>query len=152
MNGLNSHILLDTNIFLDVIGGFDEKDAVSSKQILEFVKNGEKLGVIISPVLTEIYYLISRKKDENEAKKYLKMILSIPNIQIIPIGREEAIKAGSIYHKYNKGQKHKDWLSVVDCLIIASSFYLESSIVCSWDTRFEQVTDVTINKPCDIVT
>ncbi|MBW2976010.1 PIN domain-containing protein [Candidatus Woesearchaeota archaeon] len=151
MSGSNNSLLLDTNIFLDVIGGFDERDAIISKQVLEDVKNGKKIGIIIGPVLTELYYLISRAKNENEAKKYLKMILSLPNVQIIPIGREESIKAGSIYHKYNSGQKHKDWLSIVDCLIIACGCYLESSIVCSWDPRFKQVTETTICKPTDIV-
>jgi len=151
MNGLSELVLLDTNIFLDLIGGFEEKDTVSSKKLLDSIKAGEKLGIVIAPVLCELYYLISREGDEQEAQKFIKLILSIPNIQVFPIGQEEAIRAGWVYHKYNAGQKHKNWLSLVDCLIIASCFYLESSVVCTWDSRFEQVKDVSIYKPSEIV-
>ncbi len=143
----NKQVIVDSNIFLDVIGGFDDNDSTKSREILKKIENGIYKGLIIAPCLTEVYYQIANKSNDDQAKRVIKSILSMNNLEVIPIGREESLKAGMIWSKYNKGKKRNEWLSVVDCLIISIGALLEDVLVLTWDKKFNGVTDGNIVHP-----
>lgn len=150
MNQQNEQLIVDSNIFLDVIGGFDDNDSQKSRQILNKIEQGVYKGIIIAPCITEIYYQIANKADDNRAKEFVRTILSMNNLEIIPVGREESLKAGMIWSKYNKGKKRHEWLSVVDCLIISIGSLLDDVSVISWERKFTQINDVNIINPSSI--
>ncbi len=147
MSLLNNKIIIDSNIFLDVIGGFDNNDSLKSKEVLKKVEDGIYKGIVIAPCLTEVYYKIADKRDDLIAKQIIKNILSMNNLEIVPVGREESLKAGRIWSKYNKGKKRDKWLSIVDCLIISIASLLRNVPILTWDDRFNVVSDAKIINP-----
>jgi len=150
MSQLNNQVIVDSNIFLDVIGGFDDNDSTKSREILKKIEDGVYHGIIIAPCITEIYYQIANKSDDSHAKQFVKTILSMNNLEVIPVGREESLKAGMIWSKYNKGKKKHEWLSVVDCLIISIGSLLDGVSVLSWELKFRQIDDVKIVNPSSV--
>ncbi len=105
--------LLDTMALLAFFN--DEEGA----DFVEDLLNNEDDDLYISTItLTEIYYIYSRRVDEETAEERVKQLRY--NLKVVDIGGEEGIKAGR--YKINK-------IPIADALIAACAESVEAAVV-----------------------
>lgn len=143
-------LILDTNIieFLNNPYSNDSR-TIKAFEILKSIYDGKYDGVLIPPVILEIYYRISQSDDEQYANEFIKCLLSMPNITAIGITKDIGMFAGKLYLKYNVEAKqvnssltYKDVPGAIDCLIAATQNYIKDSLVCTHDKHILNMIEI----------
>jgi predicted nucleic acid-binding protein len=153
-------LVIDTNVLIDaMVRGKDVRNR-SSIELLRRIDRGEYLGILPTPVLVEVYYVvIDMTHDPERARKVLTNLLGSPNMQTQSIEREHALQAAEFFREMNYFQlghgnklgRREEGLSMVDALILAVGRSIPGSIVCSNESRFSSVKGVVVKKPWEIV-
>lgn len=153
-------VVIDTNVIIDAFLRSKDVRSRSSVAILRGVDRGDFLGILPSPVLIEIYYVVlDLTKDPKRARKVMDTLLGSANMRAQSIDKEHAMAAMEIYRDTNyfhMGQgdklgKRDDNLSVVDCVVLAVGRCLPGSIVCSNESKFSRIKGVRTMKPWELV-
>ena len=153
-------IVLDTNVIIDAFVRGKDLRSRSSAELLRRIQRGEYIGVLPSPILVEIYYVVlDFTKDPERARKVLRDLLGLPYMETRGIEKEHALQAIEYYRNSNyfhlghsdKLGKRLDGLSLVDALVLAVGKGIPGSVVCSNESRFTQVKDVEVKKPWELV-
>jgi predicted nucleic acid-binding protein len=153
-------VIIDTNVIIDVFVRAKDIRSRSPIELLRRIEAGEFLGILPSPVLIEIYYVVlDATHDPDRARKVLRTLLGSPNFMTLSIDPEHALQACEYYRQYNyfplghgtKLVKRDDGLSLVDCLVLAMGKAIPGAVVCSNESRFSQIKDVRVRKPWDLV-
>ena len=148
-------LIFDTCVLLYLKGDGTDFKTRMARRILTAVRKGMHTGLVSPPVLMELYYIISDKYGERNAKDFIKFLLSTDGIKIVEITEEMGMIAGEIYFKYNtlpkkgltEGQKKEfKCPSACDCLIASVNKYMkkfrEDTVVCTTDNRLQQISEI----------
>jgi len=143
-------LILDTNIIEFLNNPFPtDSRTIKASEIFQSICDGKYEGILIPPVLLEIYYRLSQSDNETYANAFIKSILSMPHITAIGITKDIGMFAGKLYYKYNIVAKqansslgHKDVPGGIDCLIAATQNFINNSIVCTHDRHISNMTEV----------
>ncbi|GEM_PF-3395385 len=153
-------VVIDTNVIIDAFVRSRDARSRGSVELLRGVENGTFLGILPTPVLVEIYYVVlDVTKDPGRAKKTLNKLLALPNIRVQSVDREHAMVAVELiresnYFRLGKGDKlgrRSEGLSMVDSLILAIGRTIPGAVVCSSESRFSQVRSVRTMRPMELV-
>ncbi len=119
--------LLDTMALLAYFNNEEGADFVE-----EILNNNN--GLYISSItLTEIYYIYTRRVDEETAEKRIDQLKY--NLDVVVIGEDESIKAG--VHKVNN-------VPIADALIAACAESVDATIVTA-DEHFDKLDVPVVN-------
>ena len=143
-------LILDTNVIVYLNNPFStDPRTIKASEILQSICDGKYEGVLIPPVILEIYYKISQSDNEPYAKAFIKSLLSMPNLTAIGITKDIGMFAGELYHKYNTIAKqvnssltYRDVPGAIDCLIAATQNYINDSLVCTHDGHILNMIEI----------
>ncbi|MCW3134263.1 MAG: PIN domain-containing protein [Methanophagales archaeon] len=127
---MNMKYLLDTKALIAFFNNEDGAEFV--EKVLREVDENKAEGFVSSITLTEIYYLYSRRLDEDFAKERIEQI-RMSNLKTVAVDEETAIKAG---------QYKIETIPIADALIAASAHFIGAKVVTD-DEHFEK-TDLKI--------
>ncbi|MBI0582781.1 MAG: type II toxin-antitoxin system VapC family toxin [Methanomassiliicoccus sp.] len=153
-------VVIDTNVIIDAFVRSGDGRSRGSIELLRRVENGEFAGILPTPVLVEIYYVVlDVTKDPHRAGKTLARLLELPHITVRAVEEAHAMIAVDLiresnYFRMGKGGKlgrRTDGLSMVDSLILAVGSTIPGAIVCSNEGRFSQVKSVRTMRPAELV-
>jgi len=85
MNTYENKCFMDTDVFVNAFVDLDESRKRDSRLLLEQAISGSVELVTDFLVLTETFYVIEKYKNTNIAIKVLKELLSLGNLEIVPI-------------------------------------------------------------------
>ena len=74
-----TRILFDTNVVLDAILR-RQPHALVAAQLIEYVRQGQIDGVLCATTVTTIYYFISQRFSETEAREHIRTLLDMFHI------------------------------------------------------------------------
>jgi ribonuclease VapC len=118
--------LLDTKALIAFFN--DEEGAGDVEKILKGVDENRAKGFVSTITLTEIYYLYSRRLDEDFARKRIEQ-MKFSNLKMVVINEEIAVKAGE--YKVRA-------IPIADALIAASAHFVGAKVVTD-DDHFEKL-------------
>lgn len=153
-------VIIDTNVIIDAFVRSGDARSRGSIELLRRVESGDFIGILPTPVLVEIYYVVlDVTKDPVRARKTLKKLLELPNTRVQAIEEEHALAAVELIRESNyfhlgKGDKlarRSEGLSMVDSLILAIGRTTPGAVVCSNESRFSQVRSVRTMRPSELV-
>lgn len=125
----NRRRFVDTNIFLYVIQAHP-KHGETSREILKRIDRGQP-GVTSLINLGEICWWLEKHKKGDLIKEKVELINSILNLEIVPLTREDFIRAGEFIKKYR--------IDFNDCLCLSVMERLKINEIYSNDEDFDQV-------------
>lgn len=101
-------VVIDTNVLLVAIGR-------KSKYhwIFELLLAEEFNLLVTTTILLEYHEIISRKIDDFTAEETLKLLLSLPNIELI-----------EVFYNWNLIEKDKDDNAFIDCAVAGNADFL----------------------------
>jgi predicted nucleic acid-binding protein len=153
-------VVIDTNVVIDVFVRSNDARSRGSIELFRRIERGDFRGIFPTPVLVEVYYVVlDVTKDPDRARKTLRKLLALPNIEVQAIEREHAMIAVELikesnYFRLGKGGKlgrRSEGLSMVDSLILAVGRAIPGAVVCSNESRFSQVRSVRTMRPFELV-
>ncbi len=153
--------VIDTNVIIDAFVRSGDARSRSSIELLHRVEKGDIIGVLPTPVLVEVYYVVlDVTKDPHRAQRTLQALLALPNMRVQAVEKGHAMAALDIiresnYLKVGKGDKlvrRSEGLSMVDSLLLAIGKSTPSTVVCSNERRFSQVRSVRAMRPQELLT
>ncbi|MCD6456588.1 MAG: PIN domain-containing protein [Methanophagales archaeon] len=97
----------------------NEEGAKNVEKILKEIDENKAEGFVSAITLTEIYYLYSRERGEDFAKRKIEQI-KLSNLKMVVIDDEIAIKAGVYKIKA---------IPIADALIAASAYFVDATVV-----------------------
>lgn len=118
--------ILDTKALIAFFN--NEEGAKNVEKILKEIDENKAEGFVSAITLTEIYYLYSRERGEDFAKRKIEQI-KLSNLKMVVIDDEIAIKAG--VHKIKA-------IPIADALIAASAYFVDATVVTD-DEHFEKL-------------
>jgi predicted nucleic acid-binding protein len=154
------NVVIDTNVIIDAFVRSRDARSRSSVELLRRVEKGDFIGVLPTPVLVEIYYVVlDVTHDPVRARKTLRNLMALPNMTTKAVEKDHAMLAielirESNYFRMGKGDKlgrRSEGLSMVDALILAMGKAIPGAVVCSNESRFTQLKDITVKKPWELV-
>lgn len=122
--------ILDTKALIAFFN--NENGAEKVEKILKEIDENKAEGFVSAITLTEIYYLYSRERGEDFAKRKIEQI-KLSNLKMVVINDEIAIKAGEYKIKA---------IPIADALIAASAYFVGAKVVTD-DEHFEKL-DVSV--------
>lgn len=152
-------VVIDTNVIIDAFVRSGDGRSLGSIELLRRVEKGDLIGVLPTPVLVEIYYVVlDTTKDPGRAQRTLRTLLQLPNIRVQAVEGHHAMAAAEIiqesnYVRLGKGDKlgrRSQGLSTVDALVLAIGRSIPDAVVCSNEGRFSQVRSVRTMRPREI--
>ncbi|MDW5562013.1 MAG: type II toxin-antitoxin system VapC family toxin [Methanomassiliicoccus sp.] len=152
-------VVIDTNVIIDAFVRSGDARSRGSIELLRRVEQGDFTGILPTPVLVEIYYVVlDVTKDPHRARKTLVGLLALPNITVQAVEREHAMVAVDLiresnYFRLGKGNKlgrRSEGLSMVDALVLAIGRTIPGAVVCSNESRFSQVRSVVTLRPFEL--
>lgn len=154
------NVVIDTNVIIDAFIRSRDARSRSSIELLKRIERGDYIGVLPTPVLVEVYYVVlDVTHDPGRAGKTLRNLMGLPNMTTKAIEKEHAMLAMDLiresnYFRMGRGDKlgrRSEGLSMVDALILAMGKAIPGAIVCSNESRFTQLKDIKIKKPWELV-
>ena len=109
--------ILDTKALIAFFN--NEEGAKNVEKILKEIDENKAEGFVSAITLTEIYYLYSRERGEDFAKRKIEQI-KLSNLKMVVIDDEIAIKAGVYKIKA---------IPIADALIAASAYFVDATVV-----------------------
>ena len=109
--------ILDTKALIAFFN--NEEGAKNVEKILKEIDENKAEGFVSAITLTEIYYLYSRERGEDFAKRKIEQI-KLSNLKMVVIDDEMAIKAGVYKIKA---------IPIADALIAASAYFVDATVV-----------------------
>lgn len=128
--GLMNNIVLDTDIFVDFLRGFEK-----AKRFFEEIRQ-DNLIVYFSAV-TETELLSGNECNKIERKAEILSILA--NFNKVLVSNEIAIKAGDFSRVYN--------VETADAIIAATAFAMKANLVTRNVDDYRQIKEITIKVP-----
>ncbi len=153
-------VVLDTNVVIDAFVRSRDARSRGSIELLRRIEKGDYTGVLPTPVLVEIYYVVlDVTHDPDRARKTLRNLMALPNMVAKAVEKEHALQAIEYIRRINyfhmgKGDKlgrRAEGLSMVDALILAMGKAIPGAIVCSNESKFNQVKDIVVLRPWELV-
>jgi predicted nucleic acid-binding protein len=153
-------VILDTNVIIDAFVRSRDARSRGSIELLKRIEKGDYIGVLPTPVLVEIYYVVlDVTHDPERARKTLRNLMALPNMSARAIEKEHALQAIEYIQRINyfhmgRGDKlgrRAEGLSMVDALILAMGKSIPGAIVCSNESKFNQVKDIVVIRPWELV-
>jgi predicted nucleic acid-binding protein len=140
-------LILDTNIIEWFNNPFSDPKKNKASDILQSICDGKHIGILIPPVVLEVYYRISITDNEQYAKAFINSLLSMPNIIAIDITKDIGMFAGELYYKYHVLPKRTNPSltkipGAVDCLVAATNQYINDSLVCTDDGDIQNMSEI----------
>ena len=138
---------MDTNVIKWFSSPYPSSKTQKAAKILQFISSGKYEGILIPPVILEVYYKLSESDGEIYAKSFIGSLLSMPNIEPIVITKDIGIFAGELYYKYNvvprkSSSPPRKTPGAVDCLLAATNKYVKNSIVCTDDSDIHNMSEI----------
>jgi predicted nucleic acid-binding protein len=152
-------VVLDTNVIIDAFVRSHDARSRGSIEMLRRIERGEYRGVIPTPVLVEVYYVVlDVTHDPLRAERTLDKLLALPHMTTQAVELEHAVVAmrmvrESNYFRMGSGNKlgrRTEGLSMVDALVLAVGASIPRAVVCSSESRFSQVKGVKVLRPWDL--
>lgn len=142
-----ARLILDTNIIKWFSSPYTNRKTIKSSEILQSICDGKHEGIIIPPVILEIYYKLSESDSEDYAKTFIETLLSMPNLYVIVLTKDIGMFAGELYLKYNVIPRQsdptlRDTPGAVDCLIAATNKFVENSLICTDDQDIHNMNEI----------
>ena len=109
--------ILDTKALIAFFN--NEEGAKNVEKILKEIDENKAEGFVSAITLTEVYYLYSRERGEDFAKRKIEQI-KLSNLKMVVIDDEIAIKAGVYKIKA---------IPIADALIAASAYFVDATVV-----------------------
>ncbi len=153
-------VVIDTNVIIDAFVRSGDGRSQGSIELLRRVERGDYIGVLPTPVLVEVYYVVlDVTKDPGRAQRTLRALLQLPNIMVQSVEKGHALAAAEIimesnYVRLGKGSRlgrRSQGLSTVDSLVLAIGSGIPGAVVCSNEGRFSQVRSVRTMRPREIL-
>jgi predicted nucleic acid-binding protein len=136
----NKKTYLDTFVFMDILSG----DAALSQKALQYVKEAEKEGAVVSTIIfSELAYHIRRHRGKEKTEEILFYVRSLPNLNIIPVTEEIAKTAGMMRAKYRKMKLPKKF-TYFDCIHLATALSEGCKRFVTGDKGFKDVKEIHI--------
>ena len=126
-NGESENYVLDSTAFLALFE--DEPGAETVQKLLESAKKGEIVIFISFVSFTEVFYITLREKNEEEAKKRIKL-MNLLAMMRVESSQELGLIAGRLKSTYR--------LSFADTWIAATAIFYDAILVHK-DPEFEQL-------------
>ena len=126
-NGESENYVLDSTAFLALFE--DEPGAETVQKLLERAKKGEIVIFTSFVSYTEVFYITLREKNEEEAKKRIKL-MNLLAIMRVESSQELGLIAGRLKSTYR--------LSFADTWIAATAIFYDAILVHK-DPEFEQL-------------
>lgn len=139
-------VLLDTFPILKFFK--NEKGAKEVEQILNKIEKREIKGFISSITISELFYILSRFKNEKFARGVINHI-RISNLKIISLDDKIAEVGGKFKFKYS-GKGKKKGLPMADAIIAATSFVNDLILICDEEYYFK-IKEIKVKKPKEFV-
>jgi predicted nucleic acid-binding protein len=131
-------IILDTDVIIDF---FADRSESVAKIIQEFESGELELSISVI-TLSEVFYIISRKLGDEDAKIIVENIKSW--VVMLPVTSEIAEKAGEI--KFLHAGKGKKGMPMADAIIAATALINNAQLITS-DSHFDKIRGLRIKKP-----
>jgi len=153
-------VIVDTNVIIDAFVRSRDARSRGSVELLQRAEQGEFTGILPTPVLVEVFYVVlDVTKDPDRARKTLRKLLALPHIRVQSVEEEHAMIAMDLireanYVRIGKGDKlsrRGEGLSMVDSLILAIGRSIPGAVVCSNEGRFSHVRSVRTMRPNDLL-
>lgn len=139
-------LILDTNVLKWFSNPFTSRKTIKALEILQSIYEGKYEGIIIPPVLLEIYYKLSESDSEKYAKAFIQALLTMPNLYVIVLTKDIGMFAGELYYNYNvlprQADPKADTPSAIDCLLAATNKFVDSSIICTDDGDIHNMSEI----------
>src|SRR3989338_3013475 len=100
MNTYESKCFTDTDVFVNAFVDLDKSRKRNSRLLLEQASSGSVELVTDFLVLTETFYVIEKYKNTTIAIKVLKELLSLGNLEIVPINHTTYFESLKRVEKY----------------------------------------------------
>ncbi len=158
MSGRQS-VVIDTNVIIDAFVRSKDVRSRGSIELLKRIEKGDFTGVLPTPVLVEVYYVVlDVTHDPDRARKTLRNLMALPNMTINAIEKEHAMLAIDLIRESNyfhmrhgdKLGRRSEGLSIVDALVLAIGRAIPGAIVCSNESKFTQVKDIVVKRPWEL--
>ena len=124
------NVVLDTDIFVDFLRGFEK-----AKNFFEKIK--EESDVIYFSAVTESELISGMECNKAERKTEILNLLS--NFAKVSVINEIAIKAGDFSRVYN--------VETADAIIAATAFLMKANLITRNRGDFEKIKEITIKVP-----
>jgi len=129
-------IILDTHVLIDFFGGSSD-----AERIINEFEDG-KIDMAISVItISEIFYIVSRKSEIDQAKTVIDSIKSW--IPTFPVSSEIAEKAGELKFRY--AGNAKKGLPMADAIIAATAWLHDADLLTS-DEHFDKIKEIKVRK------
>ena len=128
--GLMNNIVLDTDIFVDFLRGFEK-----AKRFFEEIKQ-DNLIVYFSAV-TETELISGNECNKIERKAEILSILA--NFNKVSVSNEIAIKAGDFSRVYN--------VETADAIIASTAFVMKANLVTRNVEDYKRIKDIKLKTP-----
>ena len=137
------NIILDTCVLLEYF--LNSKKAGEVEKLLDKIVSGNLEGYISVSTITEITTFFIREDSQSRLPDVIDFLKN--NFLILNTTPEIAFLAGTIKAKYQTREKG---LSHVDAIICASAIMFDCIIV-TYDSEFDRISEVKINRPSSIL-
>jgi len=154
------NVVIDTNVIIDAFVRSKDARSRGSIELIRLVERGDCAGILPTPVLVEVYYVVlDVTHDPVRARKTLRNLMALPHMATRAVEKEHALLAielirESNYFHMGKGDKlgrRSEGLSMVDALILAIGKAIPGAVVCSNESRFSQIKEVDVMRPWELV-
>jgi len=133
-------IVIDTCAILKY--ALDEAGADGVAEIFDRIEKRKDTAAIPATVLTELFAILAKRNLARLAAEIEEFIVAT-GIEIVPVSRDMAVLAGFLKAKYASAKKG---FSYNDAIILALAIEYDGKI-CTYDSEFDRVTEVTIFQP-----
>jgi predicted nucleic acid-binding protein len=129
----HKRVALDSRVFMYAFTQHLEFGAVA-KEILDCVEDHLVEAITPATTLTDILVKPIREGKENIEKQFKLFFKHFPNLTVLPIDEDTAIRAAHLKAKYD--------ISTPDALFIAAAIHSEASVLITNDERLEKITEL----------
>lgn len=124
-------LVADTGVLLLILKG-----DLRIKEVIKKLTKGAKVYTAVTN-LTEVYYKTREKLGKETALTWFNELLYSPDINVVEIDANLALKAGEIKTKY------RNLVSLADAILLALADKLKA-VVLTTDTRLEEIEDFKV--------
>jgi len=124
------NIVLDTDIFVDFLRGFEK-----AKNLFEKIK--EEADVIYFSAVTETELISGKECNKTERKTEILNLLS--NFAKVSVINEIAVKAGDFSRIYD--------VETADAIVAATAFAMKADLITRNVKDFEKIKEITLKAP-----
>lgn len=126
-------VALDSRVLMYAFNQHSQFGA-AAKEILDCIEDHVVEAVTPATTLTDILVKPIRDGKENVEKQFKLFFKHFPNLTILPIDEDMAIRAAHIKAKYA--------ISTPDALFVASAVLSEANVLITYDERLESITEI----------